>query len=233
MTYVLGDIHGRGDRFREMLDILQFGENDSLYILGDVVDRNPDGVALLQEIRRRDNMHLLLGNHEHMMRNALDDPERFIGEGVTNRILWYYNGGAVTEEAFRALPAPEQEELLGYLWALPLDFSVRCGGEDYLLVHASPAEQYREDDWEYADATSYAVWNRFDPYTDTFDPERILICGHTPTVYFSFTRPMEVFRRGNVICMDCGCAYPSREGGRLACLCLESGEVYYTTGESV
>ena len=29
----------------------------------------------------------------------------------------------------------------------------------------------------------------------------------------------------SVVCMDCGCAFPA---GRLACLCLETGEIIYS-----
>ena len=65
--YVMSDIHGQGALFHEMLDQIQFSDEDTLYILGDVIDRGPDGIALLKEIKDKKNIHMLLGNHESMM----------------------------------------------------------------------------------------------------------------------------------------------------------------------
>jgi serine/threonine protein phosphatase 1 len=58
------DIHGEADRFRTMLEKIVFSADDTLYILGDVIDRGMDGIALLREIVAAPNMVMLLGNHE-------------------------------------------------------------------------------------------------------------------------------------------------------------------------
>ena len=42
MIYVMSDIHGCYEKYRQMLDLIRFCEEDTLYILGDVVDRGPD-----------------------------------------------------------------------------------------------------------------------------------------------------------------------------------------------
>lgn len=67
MTYVMSDIHGDLTGFQAMLEKINFSENDVLYILGDVIDRGLEGIAILQQIMATPNMVLLLGNHEHMM----------------------------------------------------------------------------------------------------------------------------------------------------------------------
>jgi len=66
-TYVVSDLHGESHLFRDVLRQIHFSNEDHLYILGDVIDRGPDGIALLQEIMVTPNMTLLLGNHEYMM----------------------------------------------------------------------------------------------------------------------------------------------------------------------
>ena len=48
--YVMSDIHGEGSRFYAMLDRIGFSSADTLYILGDVIDRGADGVSLLRQI---------------------------------------------------------------------------------------------------------------------------------------------------------------------------------------
>ena len=66
-TYVLSDIHGEKDRFEAMLETIGFSQEDTLYILGDVVDRGPDGISILRRIMNMPNVYMLLGNHEDMM----------------------------------------------------------------------------------------------------------------------------------------------------------------------
>lgn len=63
----MSDIHGEYDRYMAMLDLIQFSEQDTLYILGDVIDRKPGGIEILQDIMRRPNVHMIIGNHEQMM----------------------------------------------------------------------------------------------------------------------------------------------------------------------
>ena len=197
--------------------------------MGDVIDRNPDGIQLLEEIIASKNMQMLLGNHEHMMMNAIERPEFQINQWFTNLDLWYLNGGAVTEAAFNALSSEKQKKILSYISTLPLNIEVEQEDKQYLLVHGSPVSKYSPEYTQYADKKEYAVWNRFDPQLDKYDQDTTLICGHTPTIHLSPVIPMEVYRAGNILYIDCGCAYGTNEGGRLACLCLDTGEIVYST----
>ena len=44
MTYVISDLHGYPlEKFKMLLEKAEFSDNDFLYILGDVIDRNGDG----------------------------------------------------------------------------------------------------------------------------------------------------------------------------------------------
>ena len=229
LIYLVSDIHGRADRLREILEKICFSDSDQLYILGDVIDRNPYGIQILKEIMSAENIHMLLGNHEYMMINAIEDPKFRIDGWFTNIDLWYLNGGAVTEASFKKLPDSEKRELLNHLKRLPINIEIVHEDRQYLLAHGSPESKYQNENSQYADKTEYAVWNRFDPQTDELDKNIQLICGHTPTVHLSGKLPMEVFRSGNVTFIDCGCAYPSSEGGRLACLCLDTGAICYSS----
>ena len=53
--------------FHSMLQRIGFTPEDTLYLLGDVIDRGPDGIQLLREIMHTPNMKMILGNHEYMM----------------------------------------------------------------------------------------------------------------------------------------------------------------------
>ena len=39
VTYVISDIHGEYDKFMELLDKIKLKETDTLYVLGDILDR--------------------------------------------------------------------------------------------------------------------------------------------------------------------------------------------------
>ena len=69
--YVCSDIHGLGFRFFELLKEIKFSKEDTLYILGDIIDRGPDGVKLLKYVMQQDNIKLIMGNHEAFMYSYL------------------------------------------------------------------------------------------------------------------------------------------------------------------
>lgn len=52
MHYVMADIHGEYDRYQAMLDKIQPNMTDNVYIIGDIIDRKPDGIKIAQDIMR-------------------------------------------------------------------------------------------------------------------------------------------------------------------------------------
>ena len=46
-NYVMSDIHGMSGLLKKMLDIIQPGADDRVYILGDMIDRGPDPAGVL------------------------------------------------------------------------------------------------------------------------------------------------------------------------------------------
>ena len=59
MHYVMGDIHGNMRRFLSVLKQIDLQPEDRLYVLGDVVDRHPDGIRILQKLMAMPNAHQL------------------------------------------------------------------------------------------------------------------------------------------------------------------------------
>jgi serine/threonine protein phosphatase 1 len=65
---IVGDVHGQG----AMLDCLLAGirfdpTRDRLLLLGDLIDRGPDGGALIERVREEHSWVSLCGNHEALM----------------------------------------------------------------------------------------------------------------------------------------------------------------------
>lgn len=166
--YVMADLRGEGERFHAMLNKIAFSEADNLYILGDVVDRGPDGIALIQEIMEMPNATMLLGNHEYMMLQyfSLDATE------VDYR-RWNKNGNTPTLVAFQNLSSGEQERILNFLKERPIHVQPEINGKRFYLIHGFPGENVHDE-----------VWNR--PTLDTHNPipNCQLIIGNSPVLEF-------------------------------------------------
>ena len=65
MIYVCSDIHGCFSEFKCLLETVDFKDEDTMYILGDVLDRGEEPIALLQHVMSKDNIVLLKGIHEY------------------------------------------------------------------------------------------------------------------------------------------------------------------------
>lgn len=68
MNYVIGDIHDDNRRFTEMLKKINFSEEDHLFLLGDLFDRNlydPELVGVYFNILKPgDRCTVIRGNHD-------------------------------------------------------------------------------------------------------------------------------------------------------------------------
>ena len=102
MIYVISDLHGYPlKKFQQLLDKAAFSQTDTLYILGDIIDRNGDGgVEMLCWLLSQSNIHLLLGNHEAMLLSVLDASGAKKTEALENYRL---SGGDVTLTALTEL----------------------------------------------------------------------------------------------------------------------------------
>lgn len=232
----MGDIHGNMRRFDSVLKQIKLQPEDTLYVLGDVIDRHPDGVRILRRLMAMPNVRVLLGNHEYMMLRALNEPYDQ-GEAPNLeecRFLWYRNGGEVTHRYWKRIRKTLRAEVIAYLKALPLNENIRVNGKDYRLVHAAPMEYFEAYTGpQHPNPTHFAVWKRWED-ADPVPAGQTLIFGHTPTKYFRYANPMEVYFGENRIGVDCGSGFedpgtdPYTARGRLACLRLDDMQVFYS-----
>jgi len=217
MIYVMSDIHGQYIRYKSIMKQIRLKKDDHLYVLGDCIDRNPFGLPILKELYYKPNVTVLLGNHEHMMLEALtkeDQNNKYMGR-------WYNNGGFVTHRRYRYCTPAYRAEILDIIRSLPVNAEVRCNGVDYLLVHGAPLG-YK---YKYGDAVMDAVWTRLD-YADVMPEDKTVIFGHTPTSRYQAGWPIRIYHGENrMIGVDCGCAYLD---GRLGCLRLDDMKEFYS-----
>ena len=226
MIYVLSDIHGNERRFNSIMKQIDLQQEDTLYVLGDVIDRHPSGIRLLRKIMAMSNAKMILGNHEYMMLRALGCPYDDYWDDGRALEHWYRNGGKVTHDLLKRIRKTLRKEIVEYLHALPLHIDVVVNGITYKLVHGAPIEEY---DYEpkYKNAVHFAVWKRLGIY-EIPSGDYTLIFGHTPTKHYQDNVPMEIWRSERMIGIDCGSGYPEDGLGRLACLRLDDGKVFYS-----
>lgn len=130
-VYCMSDIHGQIGAFHEMLSKICFSSADTLYILGDVVDRGPCGIELLQEIMHMPNVVMLLGNHELMMRE-------YLSPNATEKQIIRWNRNLPTLRKFKTLAQQEQDHILDFVGKLPNCMDLMVGDSRFFLVHGWP-----------------------------------------------------------------------------------------------
>ncbi len=222
LLYAIGDIHGRSDLLRRLIDAIAADAalasgiaRRTLVFLGDYVDRGPDskGVIdiLLGGLPGRFDAHFLKGNHEALLLGFL--------YGVTPLDHWLINGGEATMASYGIdvtrladARANEDDWRSAMRDALPaahlaffktLDLTVTVG--DYLFVHAG----LRPGVPLAAQAEADLIWIRgpFLDHAGSFG--KIVVHGHTPG--------REPEMRSNRIGIDTGACFT----GRLTALRLE------------
>ena len=231
MIYVLSDIHGNLKRFESIMKQINLQADDTLYVLGDVVDRFPDGIKILRRIMRMKNAKMLLGNHEKMMLKAIEncyDPINNKLDTERSEVRhWYLNGGEVTYKQLIHYRKETRAEILDFIRQLPLNFDVEINNIKYKLVHASPVENFTpvsSSGHKYESVLDFAVWDRWDE-TKPVPAGYVLIFGHTPTDYFYKKESCGIWKNDVAIGIDCACGYDS---GRLLCLRLDDMKEFYS-----
>ena len=234
MNYVIGDIHGCYEQFMEILNLIQLKDTDTLYVLGDVVDRGPHPIKTLMRLMKMLNVVCIVGNHELMALDGL----RFLNTQITtesvgsigaetlgNLIDWQRNGSDTTIEEFKQLDPEMRREVLNFIMEFSMYEELTVNEQKYLLVHAglgefSPGKKIEEN------SLKNLVWERAN-YGIQYFNDTIVVTGHTPTQFIDGNpNPGRIYKHLNHIAIDCGCGMP---GGRLAAICLETGEEYYSS----
>lgn len=220
MTYVMTGLHGDLARYEAMLCEIKFSKKDVLFLLGDIVDYGEDAAALLVKISMCENVYPIAGEHDFLALRMLSGFERILAEGGTpdsefaaEMAAWVMDGGNATLTGYRALDKDMREGVLDYLSEFSLYEEVSAGGRNYLLVHAGVNGFAPDKALE-----NYAPEDFFDvPEGQKYDTESVVVIGHTPTA------SGKIEREGNLVRLGCGL----KEIGKLACLCLETGEEFY------
>jgi serine/threonine protein phosphatase 1 len=220
--YAIGDVHGCLDRLAAMhaliaADLAERPVMKPLLVhLGDYVDRGPDSAGVVGQLAGRVAMPEvptvnLMGNHEHMMLDAVASGE---AEAVE---LWLANGGTESLVSWGVPRSAQPKDWASYLPTPHLlflrDLAVYHEAGGYLFVHAGVrpgiplAQQSRHD----------LMWIREPFLSSKGSFGAVVVHGHTPR--------QEPVVRPNRIGIDTGAVI----GGVLTCVVLEADRLGFIT----
>lgn len=188
-TIAVGDIHGCATALKTLLAKLKLTAQDTLVILGDVIDRGPDSRDVLEQllaVRQSCQLVPILGNHEQMLLDVID--------GQMPLQSWLVHGGAETLDSYgvgAALAEMPQEHI---------DFLCTWGdyhkSADHFFAHGNylPKKKLSKQPWE---EMRWRSLKYFMP--GPHHSGRIAVLGH------SANKQGKVVNLGHLVCIDTYC----------------------------
>lgn len=157
-TYVVGDVQGCHDSLRRLLDIVGFDPpHDTLWLVGDLVNRGPQSLATLRFIQDLGASAVaVLGNHDlHLLVTAAGYSKLYPGDTFQD-----------------ILTAPDRDELLAWIRRQKLMHA----GDGHAMVHAGLLPQ-----WSIEQALALAREVEAALQDDGFDALLATMYGNEPT----------------------------------------------------
>lgn len=194
VVWAVGDIHGRLDLLRPLVEAIRadlvatMAQRKVVVFLGDYIDRGPESRGVVEFLSRLSDdrsveWRFLKGNHEETMMKFLTDPS--VGT------QWCEYGGEATlrsyglripdmkhrVEAWAQVSADLAHKLSPREKAFLEDQELSLSVGDYFFAHAGarPGESLERQSAE------DLMWIRRSFLDSTFEFERVVVHGHTPT----------------------------------------------------
>lgn len=227
MRYCISDIHGEYDLFIRLLNKINFNKNDTLYILGDIIDKGEKAFDLLKYIFEQDNIKVILGNHEYELLKYY--------ENISDKNYSKSEMLQMLNDRFNMNCDNTIFEIINKLNRCPLYIEL----EDCILTHSGvPTDENNivRKNLEDFGIESFIYDRKFKNKEFIIQKSKCVIFGHTPTFYI--TNKPEIIKYARTayypginikdyfkIHIDMGT--PITE--TMACICLDNLECYYVT----
>lgn len=223
-TYVMSDIHGMYNEFIAMLELIKFNKKDELYIIGDIIDRGPQPIDLLEYIATHKNIHLIRGNHEEML------------------LEWYHygsyywiskNGGDTTYKQIQDYQMHSNinylDAVVQYINRLPLYKILEINNRKYILVHAAldipeDTKDMSVEELIKIQDKNYILWDQEHIKHNKKFKDYTIVHGHIPVQLIDKENIGNIIIEEGNIHVDCGACFTN---GRLGCLRLNDMKTFY------
>lgn len=205
-TIAIGDIHGCSHALETLLDAIAPEPMDQIIVLGDFIDKGrqtKEVIDKLMDLQSECQLTYLLGNHEEVLLNTLNDPsslEYWMQCGGVSTLNSYRFGGSLRDIA---------EEHLEFI----------RGGQNYyetenhIFAHACPDHHI-----PISQNTAYSLrWQLLEPeQVQPHQSGKTVIVGHTEQING------EILDLGFIKCIDTACW----RYGWLTAMDVDSGQVW-------
>ncbi len=221
-VWVIGDIHGYNETFDALIKKLCLSEQDIILCLGDLIDKGPNSLKVLETVKESSQIFSIRGNHEEMMRLSIS-PEH--GRMMKS---WLKYGGLITLESFsndEKERIKEARKWLPFIENLPTEIVL----EKYRIVHAGYDDSKPIDEQN----NQQKMWGRtIFQIEKSLDNNRQIIVGHTPVQTLNRLGKEEIWAseinlvdgRSSVLCIDTGVFLETKLYPRLTALNLTDGQ---------
>jgi serine/threonine protein phosphatase 1 len=208
-TITIGDIHGGLRALKELLLLVNPTPTDTLIFLGDYVDgwsESAQTVQFILELRVTIPCIFIKGNHDVWC-------EQWLRSGASEA-KWLIHGGQETVDSYAGISAEEKQAHLSFFESMPYYY---IDDKNRLFIHAGftsmhgPQAEFHLSNFSW-DRTLWEMAITMDKRIkkdDPLYPKRLLLfheiyIGHTPTLYYDVTTPMQGCNVWNV---DTGAAF--------------------------
>ena len=212
-VYVVSDIHNDADRFKLLLEKIDFAEDDILILAGDIFDRGNQPMELYFEILKYPNIQVIQGNHDVWL--AREIMEKYAGEKVGEYIS--YNTLSIMEQRMTAV---DLLNLARWIKEKPYYINLDLEGRKYQIAHAQTyltPERILNKSRFYMGDGHYECFIRGMEEHNEFTS----VVGHTATE----DRKIWASPSGRTIRIDCGAGY--QKDGNLGVIRLNDMEEFY------
>ncbi len=212
--FAISDIHGCLHSFKALIQQISFTKKDTLYLLGDYIDRGPNSKGVIDYIWQLQEgghaIHCLRGNHEQMLINS-----------IKSLSIWK------TEDAdtLASFGVPRNEDIPKcYInWMNQLDYFIAL--DDFILVHAG-LNFDANDPLESLDAMIW-IRNWYEDIDHDWLGNRLIIHGHTPTKQVKIKESLKDLDHTPAINIDAGCVFQQLSFGHLCALDLDKHQLFF------
>lgn len=205
----IGDIHGCSFALDTLLQEIVVAPDDTIICLGDVIDTGRESKAVIERLIQLDSECQLigiLGNHEEMLLNALDNLQLVDS--------WLACGGQATVNSYRF--CGNLQDIDSAHIDFLRTFQDYYETDSHILVHAN----YQADlpmDQQPAHAMRWSLLD--EPYPQRHLSEKTVIVGHTEQ------RGGEILDLEHVVCLDTYCHF----SGWLTAMDLDTEDIWQTS----
>jgi len=227
----IGDVHAAFDKLIALWKKLDVTEEDLVIFLGDYLygmrDKNIETLQWLIEHKKQKNIIFLRGNVDDTYLHGLFDLNGNFFNSLNSRFVLGIKAAAVKKPSF-------PNKIFDFLKNLPLSYQITVGGKKYFFCHAgieinTPLE---------AQTKTYLINHpKLKTFYRDYSGDAVIVVGHKrpkkifeklPQLFtdytekLDFTKPLKVPTK-NILMLD---TYAKRDGGKLSCVDLLSGEIW-------